>query len=93
MATAQEFSCPNCGALYRLVRVEAENAVDRELTCLACGGPLQGREGRFVLKSTDRVRLDSAVVLCVVPLRHSNGLNYHPSSATCAPMPIEFLHG
>jgi hypothetical protein len=53
MATAQEsrFQCPNCGAVYQLVRVVAETvAVDRELTCLGCGGSLQGREGRFVLK-------------------------------------------
>jgi predicted RNA-binding Zn-ribbon protein involved in translation (DUF1610 family) len=45
------FLCPNCGAVYELVRVEAETVTaDRELTCLACGGPLQGREGRFALK-------------------------------------------
>src|SRR5215471_12708401 len=45
------FKCPNCGAEYRLVRVEAgPETTDRELTCIACGGPLNGREGRFLLK-------------------------------------------
>ena len=53
MASTQEsqFNCPNCSALYQLVCVEADTiAVDRELSCLSCGGPLQGRQGRFVLK-------------------------------------------
>lgn len=45
------FNCPNCGALYDLVCVEAERVTtDRELACLTCGGSLQGREGRSVLK-------------------------------------------
>jgi predicted RNA-binding Zn-ribbon protein involved in translation (DUF1610 family) len=45
------FNCPNCGAVYEVVHVEAENvAVDRELACLSCGAPLQAREGRFVVK-------------------------------------------
>ena len=44
-------NCPNCGAHYRLVRVEASSAtIARQLACLKCGGPLQGREGRYVLK-------------------------------------------
>jgi hypothetical protein len=43
--------CPNCGALYRLVRAEAgPESGDREITCRSCGAPLQGREGRFILK-------------------------------------------
>jgi predicted RNA-binding Zn-ribbon protein involved in translation (DUF1610 family) len=53
MAAAQvsRFQCPNCGAPYQIVRVEADGvSVDRELTCLRCGAPLPGREGRFVLK-------------------------------------------
>jgi transcription elongation factor Elf1 len=53
MATAQQsrFRCPTCGSLYEIVRVEAESVtVDRELSCLMCGAPLQGREGRYVLK-------------------------------------------
>jgi hypothetical protein len=53
MAAAQvsRFQCPNCGAPYQIVHVEADAAsVDRALTCLCCDAPLQGREGRFVLK-------------------------------------------
>jgi predicted RNA-binding Zn-ribbon protein involved in translation (DUF1610 family) len=49
--SSSRFNCPNCSAVYEVVSVEAENvAVDRELTCLSCGAPLQSRQGRFVLK-------------------------------------------
>ena len=45
------FTCPNCNALYQVVKVEAgPKTDDREITCQACGGPLAGREGKFVLK-------------------------------------------
>lgn len=45
------FNCPNCGAVYEVVYVEAENvAIDRELACLSCGAPLQARQGGFALK-------------------------------------------
>src|SRR5271155_594708 len=45
------FNCPNCNALYQVVKAEAgPETVDREITCRACGGPLVGREGNFVLK-------------------------------------------
>ena len=45
------FDCPNCGAQYKLVRVEThETLPDQQLACRKCGGPLHGREGRFVLK-------------------------------------------
>jgi hypothetical protein len=48
---ATPFECPNCGTRYKLVRVETDEALpDHQLTCLKCGGPLHGREGRFVLK-------------------------------------------
>jgi DNA-directed RNA polymerase subunit RPC12/RpoP len=53
MATAQamRFNCPNCGALYQLIRIEADSVMaDRQIECLTCGTPLQGREGRYVLK-------------------------------------------
>ena len=46
------FHCPQCGAQYRIVKVEASPvpAKLREITCLSCGGPLVGREGAFFLK-------------------------------------------
>jgi predicted RNA-binding Zn-ribbon protein involved in translation (DUF1610 family) len=45
------FECPNCAAKYRLVRVEADpKLIDRPVTCLSCGAPLQGREGALALK-------------------------------------------
>jgi predicted Zn finger-like uncharacterized protein len=45
------FTCPNCQALYHVVKVEAgPETVDRPLRCRACGEPLSSREGSFVLK-------------------------------------------
>ena len=44
------FKCPNCGALYEVVRVEAAPANDPEIACRSCGGPLLGREAGLVLK-------------------------------------------
>ena len=45
------FKCPNCEALYHIVKVEAgPQSADREITCLACGGPLPAREAKFVMK-------------------------------------------
>jgi hypothetical protein len=45
------FTCPNCKALYQVVKVEAGlETEDREITCRVCGGPFLGREGKFVLK-------------------------------------------
>jgi len=45
------FNCPNCDALYQLVKTEAgPKTFDRWVTCRACGGPLRAREGEFVLK-------------------------------------------
>ena len=47
----KSFICPNCQALYQIVKVEAgPETIDREPTCRACGGPLAGRDGKFVLK-------------------------------------------
>jgi transcription elongation factor Elf1 len=47
----QSFNCPNCNALYHVVKVEAgPETVDREITCRACGAPLAGREGKLVVK-------------------------------------------
>jgi hypothetical protein len=43
--------CPHCHAKYVVVRVEAPpTGADREITCVSCGGPLNGREGHFILK-------------------------------------------
>jgi predicted RNA-binding Zn-ribbon protein involved in translation (DUF1610 family) len=51
VAGTTPFDCPNCGAQYKLVRVETdENLPDQQLTCRKCGGPLHGREGKFILK-------------------------------------------
>ena len=45
------FNCPNCNALYQIVKVEAgPETVDRQVTCRACGCPFPGREGKFVIK-------------------------------------------
>ena len=45
------FTCPNCGAFYQVVKAEAGPETDnREINCRACGDPLAGREGKFVLK-------------------------------------------
>ena len=45
------FTCPNCQALYEVVKVEAgPETTLQEVTCLSCGGPLAAREGKFVLK-------------------------------------------
>ena len=45
------FVCPNCDALYELVKMEAgPETVAREVACRSCGAPLSGMEGNFVLK-------------------------------------------
>ena len=45
------FRCRQCDADYELVRmaVPAERH-EREIACLCCGAPLQGRQGDYVLK-------------------------------------------
>jgi hypothetical protein len=51
MVGKSSFICPNCNALYRVVRVEIDpETVQREITCRACGERLPAREGKFVLK-------------------------------------------
>ena len=45
------FTCPNCQALYQVVKVEAgRETAFHNVTCLACGAPLSGRDGEFVVK-------------------------------------------
>jgi hypothetical protein len=43
------FKCPTCKALYQVVKVEAEPETT-DWACQVCGGPLAGREGKFVPK-------------------------------------------
>lgn len=44
-------ACPNCAARYKVVRIDAAPTdAFREITCKACGGPLQGREGKSIFK-------------------------------------------
>ena len=52
MSWTTQFECPNCAAKYEFVRVEAPRVptTDREITCVSCGGPMNGREGKFILK-------------------------------------------
>ena len=45
------FNCPNCNALYQVVRAEpGPETIDGEIACLVCHGPLAGRDRQFVLK-------------------------------------------
>ena len=44
-------NCPNCDAMYQVVKAEAGPETDsRQITCCVCGGPLVSREGKTVLK-------------------------------------------
>ena len=45
-----KFRCPICNAEYLVVRIEAQATQDSSLLCLGCDGPLQDRDGKFVLK-------------------------------------------
>ena len=49
-ARNKAFDCPNCAAEYKLVRAEAGPPPDHQIECRRCGAPLQGREGKFILK-------------------------------------------
>jgi transcription elongation factor Elf1 len=45
------FTCPNCDALYHVIKVEAGPETDsRGIVCRACGGALAAREGNLILK-------------------------------------------
>ena len=49
--TSISFTCPNCQALYHVVKGEAgPETVDKNVACRACGAPFPGREEGFVLK-------------------------------------------
>ena len=48
---AGNFTCPNCNALYQIIKAEVgPETTERDIACRICGGPLPGREGQFVLK-------------------------------------------
>ena len=48
---AELFICPNCNAQYKLVRADAYHAASYcQIECYHCGGPLNGRDGQFILK-------------------------------------------
>jgi hypothetical protein len=45
------FTCPNCQALYQIVKVEAgPESVFKDVPCRVCRAPLAGRDDKFVLK-------------------------------------------
>jgi len=45
------FNCPNCKALYHVVKAPAgPKSVGGEITCRLCSKPLPSREGAYVLK-------------------------------------------
>ena len=49
--STDHFNCPNCNALYHLIKVEAgPETIDFEIACRVCGAPLAAREGSAVLK-------------------------------------------
>jgi transcription elongation factor Elf1 len=51
MDKPKPYACPTCGAEYNVIRVEAKPvAREGRLTCTKCGGPLNAREGRFMLE-------------------------------------------
>lgn len=51
MTLTVPFRCPNRGALYQVVKVEAgPETVDCQISCRTCGARLVGREGSFILK-------------------------------------------
>ena len=47
--TTTRLNCPHCGAAYRVVQIEAQSD-PVEIACKSCGGLLDGRNGRFLLK-------------------------------------------
>lgn len=51
MTDTMNRACPNCAAVYNVVRMEVgpDDKIG-EIRCLVCGGPLQGGEGKFIYK-------------------------------------------
>src|SRR5262249_60932540 len=49
--SASSFDCPNCGAGYKVVRMESDAIdVEGQIVCRRCGGPPFGGESRYNLK-------------------------------------------
>jgi hypothetical protein len=45
------FNCPNCNALYQIVKIEAgPETTTRQITCRPCGAPLPPRQGKFIVR-------------------------------------------
>jgi hypothetical protein len=49
-----KFYCPCCETPYKVVRIEAPSANDKQLLCLGCGAPLRNREGKYALMLRQR---------------------------------------
>jgi hypothetical protein len=51
MPASRSFHCPNCDALYEVVRTEAgPETVHQRIACRVCDGPLPDRDRQFILK-------------------------------------------
>ncbi len=52
MPKVPPFKCSFCGTAYQVVRVDSSDDEydDMDVSCLACGGPLKGKEGSSILK-------------------------------------------
>jgi prepilin signal peptidase PulO-like enzyme (type II secretory pathway) len=49
----RDFSCPECGAFYKLVRIpkpETGEAQDKAIFCVHCDHPLSPKDNGFLLK-------------------------------------------
>jgi predicted Zn finger-like uncharacterized protein len=45
------FRCPNCSALYQVVKTDAgPETVELEIACTICSGPFTASEGQLALK-------------------------------------------
>ena len=71
----RRFNCPTCGALYKVIQVEADPATSYgEITCRRCDGPLPGQSGGFLLKYffVDRLRRTGEDCRAIVMIAKSN---------------------
>jgi hypothetical protein len=52
MPKAPPFKCSHCGTAYQVVRIDSSDNEydDVDVSCLACGEPLKGKEGGSILK-------------------------------------------